>query len=112
MTINSVVVEYSPADFFYLNTDATPSESECKPIIENTDLDCTNPQGGDVQKCYNKELCKNRELAQKISIMQSKNSGSNEKLANTKSLYNYEYLRTFNLGIGIVGTIVYIYYNK
>jgi hypothetical protein len=60
--------------------------------------------------CYAKELCLNKELADKINNIQNNHLGTDEKEKDTNKVYNNELFKTFNLSVGIAILAGSIYY--
>ena len=78
-------------------------------------LPATNTYGETNQigdQYYNQALCKNYDLAQQIQQINVNSLGSNVLYKETKSLYSRELLMTANLCVGIVGSGVFIYFNR
>jgi hypothetical protein len=123
-TVKNITIAYNPNDFFYvtaLNSDdkifnnsnntncsiyETPdaiskySRSNCSSLTESTDK----------SKCYNTELCINKSNAKKINSLQTNHDGSSERRNDKNVDYNRELLRSYNLGIGIVGVGAMFYF--
>lgn len=114
MSTNSdhvVKLNYAVDDFFY--TSAKIENGTCS-TLKNTPIDCTNPSdsGTTWQKCYNLELCKNKEYADWIKEKQAKHQEHTVNATDIQSLYVTEIVKTINLGVGIAAIIIYIYYNR
>ena len=90
-TVNS----YSPNDFMYMAVDTTTNPISCPSSAD------------DLSKAY----CQNVEHAQMIASAQASHSGAQERYIDTKNNYNMQLLTSFNLGIGIIGIGVFIFYN-
>jgi hypothetical protein len=56
-----------------------------------------------------KELCINKEYANKIKSMQQNHSGSDEQYENARQVYDQTFARTLNLGSGILVLIFLMY---
>lgn len=96
---NTIHVAYSPTDFFYVSA----GEVVCTGIAnENEKNKCDD---------YKKAIDTNKQHAEWIQTVQNKHSGSDQNHADTHELYLAELQRTANLGVGILGTIMYIYFN-
>jgi hypothetical protein len=122
--MSNVVISYSPNDFFYVkfdeqNNSSTIDNSVCKDLIpydswdtkcntDNYDSNVTN----DKINCNLKELCKNKEKAEELQLIQNNHSGSGQNYLDTKDRYNTAFLRLFNLGVGIFIIIGLIYKNR
>jgi hypothetical protein len=106
---SGVVLGFSPNDFFFVKAEQTkemPSKSKCDNLSENP------PQNCDVsptQECMNYELCKNKSNANILYNLQNKYGGFDQKHSDGLSLYSDTLLNTFNLGIGIVIAMGFIY---
>ncbi len=90
--MESTVISYSPNDFIY--------------NAVNKDIDCSNNKNSDNQK-----YCKNKEYSEIILNSSSAHSGANERYKNTVNNYNMQLLTSINLGIGIIGIGIFIFYN-
>jgi hypothetical protein len=111
-------LEYTPADFFYL-TDASdmPQGSEgCINTMAGQSGICANNTGtlsGDqLKQCYQYELCLNKVLVEDMYSKRGKHSQASAKLNDFINKYHFETYKTWNLGIGLVIILFYIYYNK
>jgi len=95
-----VVLSYGPEDFYYLD-DAknVPKEAQCRGDGFN---DLTE---------YNQQLCLNRQHVEDILKHKQMQSSMEKKIYDYQSKYYSEVLKSFNLGIGIVGLISFLYYN-
>jgi len=60
--------------------------------------------------CYDKALCINEDNQKKINNLQLKHDGADERHGDINIYYNRELLKTYNLGIGIVGVGIMIYF--
>jgi hypothetical protein len=125
--MSNVVISYSPNDFFYVkfdeqNNSSTIDNKVCdrlKPYDSwdtscNTDnYDSIGTNGTDNKNdCNLKELCKNKEKAEELQLIQNNHSGSGQNYLDTKDSYNTAFLRLFNLGVGIFIIIGLIYKNR
>ena len=79
VTSEQITVGYSPTDFYYvMANEAVPTDSECHNTYTETNYPDTvcDPLGGDwtnnKENCLKKELCKNKENAQRIQKIQNK----------------------------------------
>ena len=127
-----VTVAYSPNDFFYVTSNMTPTDDECKLQYSDASWNdtCTkcyekskNPNftgtcdlsWNDIKTtCYNFQLCKNKEMANLANQQENKYSGSDERYANIQKQYDYAVLNTVNLvsGIAIIGYLTAFYFSK
>ena len=115
---STLLIGYNPNDFFYSNAveqGVMPSDADCKILAPNNitwDTSCNPinfPNYG--EKCINKELCKNKDVAETTMALESSHSGSDEKYYNTKEQYDELFMNTANLGIGILFLIGMIFRN-
>ena len=114
MSANSsnVALSYSPMDFFYLSAGPDmPSASTCNSMqADPTDCSTVNPLISNA--CYQQALCQNKDLAETLTRSRDSHAQSDVKLDDTYSQYMNEYLKTVNLGVGIIVALIYIAYNK
>jgi hypothetical protein len=106
---NTILVGYSPNDFFYADADSQgimPNETECaamKPYSLTWDTSCNSIYFPDMSgNCIDKELCKNKDYVTKLYNIEHLHSGSNEKFFNVKDEYETLFMNTVNLGIGCI----------
>jgi len=114
---NDIKLNYKADDFYFYSSSQTIDKSKCDEIQPYDDVlwqtKChTNTSPDYFLSCYQKELCKNRDYANKILDYSSIYSGSDEKLLNTNDIFNNEIIKMVNLGIGIIGISFFIYYNR
>jgi len=62
--------------------------------------------------CYKKELCKNKDNAQRIQKIQNNHLGSDQNFNDTMTLYKNEYAKMVNLSVGILVIGIVIFYSK
>lgn len=121
--MSNVVISYSPNDFFYVkfneqNGSSGIDDTLCKDLRPYSDMDnsCNVQEYGSSQSnkinCNLKELCKNKEKATELQVIQNNHSGSDQNYLDTKDSYNTAFLRLFNLGVGIFIIIGLIYKNR
>jgi hypothetical protein len=60
--------------------------------------------------CYDKALCINEDNQVKINNLQLKHDGADERHGDINIYYNRELLKSYNLGIGIIGVGIMIYF--
>ena len=66
-----------------------------------------------LDKCYKYELCKNNNLVTTMYDRRNNHLTSGESYEDLQTKYNFAVLKTLNLSVGIIGTLVFIYhYNK
>jgi hypothetical protein len=120
-TVKNITIAYNPNDFFYVtalnsddktfnnskNTDCSIYETPIA-ISEYSRSNCTILP--DKSNCYNTELCINKSNAKKINSLQTNHDGSSERRNDKNVDYNRELLRSYNLGIGIVGVGAMFYF--
>jgi hypothetical protein len=114
----SISLKHAPLDFFYLNAgkDMPNPIGGCS-TLENTnaDLKCHDKSTkslADWKICYQRELCRNKDLVAWIHERQNKHSEHLAKTTDIQSQYVYEIVRTINLSVGTALVFFYIYYNK
>jgi hypothetical protein len=107
-------------DFYYMNaknsadkpaqnaTGDTPSTHAAYCIAKRA-ADCDAAADKDACK-YDKALCINEDNQKKINNLQLKHDGADERHGDINIYYNRELLKTYNLGIGIVGVGIMIYF--
>ena len=116
---HSFLISYNKNDFWYTNPDITsvesnlPSIEQCKNNnVYDTQLwdetRCTNLKDYN-QSCVRRELCLNRDYAEKLMNLQNNHIGSDQNYLDTKNKYSYEYIQSINLGVGIIGVVYSIY---
>jgi hypothetical protein len=111
-------MQYYPTDFFYsTNSNDIPDGFEgCTILKEETkDLVCSsmNENGaGKIYKCYQNQLCLNKSLVDKLYTIRNQHYASEQRYDNVNTKYHFEVVKTVNLLLGIVGTILFIRYNK
>jgi len=108
-----IPIAFSPNDFFYLTVGSKmPAKSWCdddnnKPSSD----DCAKLTSSTFDICYQKELCENRKMADTIFVKRNSHGESGVKLNDIYSQYTNEYMKSLNLGVGIILSIAFIYYN-
>lgn len=114
----NLLLSYSSNDFFYIKADVAgvmPTPEQCNNMdVYNVswDLSCNSKNYSDnAEQCMKKELCKNKEKVDTTDEIENKNNGANRKYLDTKSRYNYEFINTVNLGIGIILVTAFIIKN-
>jgi hypothetical protein len=114
-----ITVGYSPTDFYYvMANEAVPTDTECQNtyttvLIPDTDCIPTDSKwDANKEKCLKKELCKNKENAQRIQQIQNNHLGSDQNYHDTLTLYKNEYAKMVNLSVGILAIIAVIFYSK
>ena len=116
--MNKIIVGYSPSDFFYSSVDNPPSSEDCKTYQDDNELGRidweTNCNESNINTykddCVKIELCKNSQKVKDLYDHNKWKSENHERNLNTLSIYRVEYIGMWNLGIGIVGLLIAIYY--
>jgi hypothetical protein len=118
-TSGQITIAYSPTDFHYvMANEAVPTDTECQNtyttvLIPDTDCIPTDSNwNANKDKCLKKELCKNKENAQRIQQIQNNHLGSDQIYNDTLTLYKNEYAKMVNLSVGILAIIAVIFYSK
>lgn len=105
---------YNPYNFYYsTNRQDLPSQVVCEELKEekeNETLDCDSDIFA--EKCYQYELCENKHLANEMYERRFNHETTSASYNNLHLKYRYGLLKTFNLSVGIVGALVFIYYNN
>ncbi len=125
-TVKNITVAYNPNDFYYMNAKNSEgvqaknapidgsSTHEAYCITKRTaNCDDTTKYNNENMKnaCkYDKALCINEDNQKKINNLQLKHDGADERHGDINIYYNHELLKTYNLGIGIVGVGIMIYF--
>jgi len=95
-----IVLEYTPEDFYYLADAANmPSRGQCTVDPEKLSE-------------YQRQLCLNEVYVNDVLEQQQVHSGMQQKLYDYQSKYYNEVMKSFNLGIGILAIISFLYYNQ
>lgn len=117
-------MKYYPTDFFSsTNANDLPQGFEgctilqeeskgnmCKTI--DNDKKQNNTSSGEIYKCYQSELCKNKALANQLYNIRDNHYTSQERYENVKNKYHFEVVKTVNLLIGIIGVFMFIRANN
>lgn len=126
INLDKIKVNYDKKDFLYYKYaydndgaelySCTGDTGTIKPntILDNTCKANTELKDGNgpCSDDFTNKLCKNKNFADKMLKQTVNHSGADELYKNTTSKYNLERLNFFNLGIGVISTIVFIYINK
>jgi hypothetical protein len=116
-TVKNITVAYNPNDFFYVTAlnsygnNFNSNNTDCQ--ISRTEFDrkkCYPLTQDNRTQCYDNELCINKSNAKKINSLQTNHDGSSERRNDKNVDYNRELLRSYNLGIGIVGVGAMFYF--
>ena len=109
-----VEIAYNPNDFYYVSSgkyddikDICPNylgdnkaqwESDC--CTDKPDkLSCPN---WNKTKCYEFEVCKNKEYADLANNLENNNGGANERHRNLQNQYQNEVMKTINISASIL----------
>ena len=117
MSSSDIIVGYNKNDFFYVNAETnggTLTTANCKMNVglhdPTWDVSCNAANFVDNSaNCMVKELCINKEYANKIKSMQQNHSGADEQYENAKQVYDQTFARTLNLGSGILVLLLLMY---
>ena len=126
---NKTLLGYSNNDYWYVNPYVKPNlptPEQCngsEPLGTNANYFLSDPYNNTIwdiscndanfaeneQICIKKELCKNRDYALQTTQLQFNHDGADQKYVDTNKLYMNEYLNIFNLGIGIIVLLFFIF---
>lgn len=109
MDTNKAILSFNPNDFFYYNAELTPTDNECKSLLNNTIQNCNdmNIFLSNSDKCIKHKLCDNKQKSQ--TIFQTQTSSENDiRLNDMNEIYNIEKINCINysLGIGIISMLI------
>lgn len=99
---NQIELKYQPVDFFYYNSNLTPSLVDCSNLMI---FDCNqnNSNWNDISfNCYRQELCNNKNLANEILKSKNVNSETETRQNDYENMHNNSKLYTINLFGGII----------
>lgn len=95
-----VVLEYTPQDFYFLSDARNlPTPGQCT-------------VGRDALTEYQQQMCDNKKYVGQVLEQQQAHSGMQQKLYDGQSKYYTEVMKSFNLGIGIIAIISFLYYSQ
>lgn len=117
MSSSDIIVGYNKNDFFYVNAETNSGALTAANCTMNVglhdpiwDVSCNAKHFVDNSaNCMVKELCINKEYANKIKSMQQNHSGADEQYENAKQVYDQTFARTLNLGSGIIVLLLLMY---
>ena len=112
-TSDKNVAGYSSNDFIWKTVDE-PAGINCSSTYVSDINKCDTAGTGSspsINDCYKQNYCDNKAKGQSILSMQSVHTGADGRYADTKNKYNMQLLSTINLGVGIIGIGVFIFYN-
>jgi hypothetical protein len=107
-----IPIAFSPNDFFYLTVGSDMPEDTFCDENKTKPVNCTKVNDTNLNICYQRELCKNRLLADTIFVKRNTHGESDAKLRDIYNQYMNEYMKSVNLGVGIILSLVFIYYNR
>ena len=105
-TTDSNVVGYSQNDFIWASIGRPGS---C--LSNGTNCDTNNGVTGNEETCVTQAWCKNKAYSEQILALQSVHTGADVRYLDTKTQYNRQLVTTVNLGVGILGIGLFIFYN-
>jgi hypothetical protein len=108
-------LSYTPYDFYYsTNRKDLPSNDKCSVLEEENKINAFKcDDDSNIEKCYQYELCKNENLVNTMYDRRNNHITSDEGYNDMQTKYNFAILKSINLSVGIIGTLVFIYhYNK
>ena len=107
-------MQYYPTDFFNsTNANDMPQGFEgCTILKEETKNLVCNEDAGEIYKCYQNQLCLNKSLVDKLYNIRNQHYASEQRYDNVSTKYNFEVVKTVNLLLGVIGSILFIRYNK
>jgi hypothetical protein len=119
--IKNITIAYNPNDFFYINASTSEDEkffekypSYCETRLTNVNRDTcgnlSNATKEEASACYDKELCINVSNSIKINSIENNHDGADRRVNDMNINYNHEILKSYNLGIGIIGILTYFYF--
>ena len=107
---SGIVAAFSPNDFYFMKATNMPDAQTCESLMSDPPTNCdkanakkTNPA------CVNTELCKNKENANTLYNLQNNYGGSDQRYTDVKKMYDDALFNSFNLGVGIIISIGFIY---
>jgi|TARA_B110000285_G_scaffold167071_1_gene186703 hypothetical protein len=106
-------IGYTPFNFFYsTNRQDFPKGIGGCSILEEEQkigqLKCDDDSS--IDKCYQLELCKNKDLVKDMYDKRNYNSTSTRGYDDLQIKYNYGILKSINLTAGIIGSILFARY--
>jgi len=119
--IKNLTVAYNPNDFYYYNATFSDGnkintnnyyndDNKCNTII-NSSTDCNREnKKSNLETCYNRELCINRQNAMKMNQLQTNHDGADTRNIDVNVDYNRELLKSYNLAIGSLGILAIFYF--
>jgi len=124
LNLDKIKVNYDKKDFLYYkyayqgnkelyNCTTDPNSNKIREgtVLRQT-CDTFNLTAGPCSRKFTQNLCTNKKLADQMLQKTANHAGADELYKNTTSKYNLERLNFFNLGVGVIATLVFIYRNK
>ena len=116
---HKLLVSFNKNDFWYNRpvvgvSDNMPILDTCSKnnVYDNAwdTTTCNNVSTGvNNQDCIRRELCLNRDYADKVDKLQNNHNGSDQNYLDTKNKYSYGFLQSINLGVGVIGVVYIIF---
>ena len=111
-TSDKNVAGYSSNDFLWSgitdpNVNCATTYADITMCTDST----TTTSNPTIDNCYKQSYCDNKAKGQSIIDLQSVHTGADGRFSDTKNKYNMQLLTTINLGVGIIGIGVFIFYN-
>jgi hypothetical protein len=104
---NQIQLNYQPIDFFYYQSNFTPSSTDCSNLLYFDNCFETDPSWNDISfNCYRRELCINKNLANEVLKSKNINLETDTRQTDIEKLYNKSKLKTINLIGGIIAIFV------
>lgn len=122
-----VEIAYSPNDFYYMSSGKYDDIKNICPVYlrdkPKWDQMCCTDQSDknnkdvcpnwDATKCYEYEVCKNKEYANLANTLENNNGGASERYSNLQKQYHNEILKTVNISASIlIITYLSVYFFK
>jgi hypothetical protein len=109
---SKIPIAFSPNDFFYLNVGSDmPEDKWCKDN-KSKPVNCSKVNSANLNICYQQELCRNREMADTIFTKRNTHGESDAKLNDIYGQYMNEYMKSVNLGVAIILSLMFVYHNR
>ena len=119
--IKNLTVAYNPNDFYYykatfsdgtkINTNNSYNDdNKCNTIINSSSTCNRTDKKTNLETCYNRELCINRQNAMKMNELQTNHDGAGTRNIDVSVDYNRELLKSYNLAIGSLGILATFYF--
>lgn len=115
----NIPLTFNPPDFFYLTPGSGYDPNQCIAFSMDSSASlaaslakCAFSQcaESEYKQCYQQELCRNKELLDTIYLKRDKHLGAEQKLGDFERQYTFSYITTINLSLGVIGSLIFIYY--